>query len=128
MHAPEMSFRISRNHSLQRIAADQLKAAAGISCRDEISFLPALRLRTELSDIRQGSLPYTFAAFDATLRNKTPVHRLERVQRAGKVLIKPQQPLDLLRLKADISVNEQQVRGSRSVQKRGNQRATRPRD
>src|ERR1039458_5006217 len=109
MHAAEMSFGISGNHLLQRAAADQLKTAAGINSRDKIAFLLTLRFGAKGSDIGQGSLLYALAALDTALRNEIPIDRLERVQRPGKVLTEPQQPLPLLRFEADIGIDEQQM-------------------
>src|SRR5208282_2006970 len=111
MHAAEMSFGISGNHSLQSTASEKLKTATGINSRDKIPFLLALRFGAESPDIGQGSLLYALAALDTTLRDEIPIDRFERVERPGKVLIEPQQPLDLLRLEADIGIDEQQMGG-----------------
>src|SRR5208282_5232607 len=128
MHAVEMSFRISGNHFLQRTAANHLKTSAGINSRDKISLLLALLLGAESPHIGQGSLLDAFATLDTALRDEIPIDRLEWIQRSCKVLVKPQQPLDLLRLEADIGIDEEQMRGRRIVQESSDQGAARARD
>ena len=39
MYAPEVSLRVRRNHLLQRVAAEELKAAASVDSRDKIAVL-----------------------------------------------------------------------------------------
>src|SRR5208282_2540389 len=125
MHAAKVSFGISGNHALQCAAADHLKTAAGINSRDKIPLLLTLRFGAEGSDVGEGSLLHAFAALDTALRDEIPIDRLERIQRSGEVLIKPQQPLGLLRLETDIGIDEQQMRGRRIVQESRDQSAAR---
>jgi hypothetical protein len=83
-----------------------MKTAAGINCRGEILFLLTLRGVTESSHIRQRSLANTFAALHAAPGNQIPVDRLERMERSSKILITSKQSLDLLRLEANVGVDE----------------------
>lgn len=87
MHTAETGFGVCGNHLLQSAAADELKTAAYLNSSGKITVLPSLRLGTECSNLRHGSLADAFAALDTTPRDEIPIHRFEWIQGSCKVLI-----------------------------------------